>query len=77
MLATKENISHQQPPHTENDSGRTSAHTHQPLQRAELDSLKPLPQCRSLLFNSSLRLFDLKFLAICFLANSALLEVQV
>jgi hypothetical protein len=70
-------LSHQQPPHTENNGSCTRANTHQPLQCAELDRLQSFPKRRSLLLDSCLCLLDLEFLTVRLLANSALLKIQV
>lgn len=51
--------------------------SHQPLQRAKLDALHPLPQPGHLLLNPCLRLSDLQLLPFGLLPDPALFEVQV
>lgn len=48
-------------------------YSHQPLQSTKFDTLNPLSEPSNFLLNSSLRLLDLKFLALGLLSNPPLL----
>jgi len=76
-LTCMRNSLHQQPPHTQNDGRRTSAHTHQPLQRGEFHRFQPFPQRSTLLLNPGLRLLDLQILTIRLFSNPPLFQIQI